>query len=438
MAVGVRLLTTENLNHHTQDILSKLKNQNIDAVSAQEVAEELEKFLEYGVPVNQAKQTLLKKFGVDTTIPSGPMKRMLLADLEPNQRNVKLVVQIVSVNPKDIVMKGQQRQIYSGLVRDESGTMPFTSWDKIAVSEGEVVEISNAYTKEWRGRVQLNFGSQLLIEKKEKDALPEETFQPKKVTIAQITPLVGSVELVARVLSIEEQEITVDGEKKKMYTGVIGDSTGKIPFTAWVDLNITKDATLHIKGGYIKSFRGMPQVNLDENTTVKKEKKHIDENDIPIRSVQLSELEESPGMYDVTVSGTVIEIQPGSGIVLRCPECTQVLQEEGCRVHGTVDGVADLRIKCIVDDGTGSVKAILNKEKAEQILQKTMDECKQMNPEELQALMRDRLFAQPVKLQGNALQDGFGLTFLVTDVAMVSIDVEQEINRVQELLEELA
>lgn len=438
MAVGVRLLTTENLNQHAQDILSKLKDQKIDAVSAQEVAEELEKFLEYGVPVNQAKQTLLKKFGVNTTLPSGSMKRTKLADLQPNQRNVKLVAQVVSVNPKDIMVKGQPRQIYSGLLRDESGTMPFTSWEKIAVSEGDVVEISNAYTKEWRGRVQLNFGSQLLIEKKQKDALPKETFEPKKVTIAEITPLIGTVELTARVLSIDEKEITVDDEKKLMFTGVLGDETGKIPFTAWDDFSITKDATIYIKGGYIKSFRGMPQVNLDENATVKKQKKHIDEKKIPIRSVQLSELDENPGMYDVIISGTIIEIQQGSGIILRCPECNQVLQEEGCRVHGTVDGVTDLRIKCIIDDGTGSVKTILNQEKTEQVLGKTMDECKQLNPEELQGLIRDVLFARKVKLRGNSLQDSFGSTFLATELDLATIDIQQEIDHIRNLLEEYA
>jgi len=60
--VGVYLLTNENLNQHAQDILSRLDDQKKKAISAQEVAEELEKFLEYGVPVKQAKQTLLKKF----------------------------------------------------------------------------------------------------------------------------------------------------------------------------------------------------------------------------------------------------------------------------------------------------------------------------------------------------------------------------------------
>ncbi len=436
--MGVYLLTNENLNQHAQDILSRLDDQKKKATSAQEVAEELEKFLEYGVPVKQAKQTLLKKFGVNTSVPPDSVERTLLADLQPNKRNVKLITQVVSINPKDIMVKGQPRTIFTGLLRDESGTLPFTAWDKPAMNEGDIVEIANAYTREWRGNVQLNFGNQVIIEKKEKDALPKETFEPKKVTINEINPLVGTVELTAKVLSVEEKEITVDEEKKKMFTGVLGDSTGKIPFTAWKDFKISKDLTVHIKGGYVKSFRGMPQINLDENADVKKQKKQIKESDIPTRSLRLFELDDNPGMYDVNISGRVIEIQQGSGIVLRCPECNQVLREDGCRVHGKVDGIPDLRIKCVVDDGTGSVKTVLNREQTENVIGKTMDECKQMSPEELHSLLNESLFARIVSMKGNSLQDFYGSTFLADTIEVVDEDVEEKVDQVRSLLEELA
>ena len=438
MAVGVYLLTNENLNQHAEDILSKLDTQKKQALTVQEVAEELEKFLEYGVPVKQAKQTLLKKFGVNTTVSPDDVDRTLLADLQPNKRNVKLVAQVVSINPKDIMVKGQPRTIFTGLLRDESGTLPFTSWDKPAISEGDIVEIGNAYTREWQGKTQLNFGNQVVFEKKDKDALPKETFEPKKVTISEITPLVGTIELTALVLSVEDKEITVDDKKKTLYTGVLGDATGKIPFTAWKDFKIEQDNTIHIKGGYIRSFRGMPQVNIDEDATVKKQKKQISKDDIPSRSVQLYELNETAGMYDVTVSGRIIEIQQGSGLVLRCPECNQVLREDGCRVHGTVEGIVDLRLRCVIDDGTGSVKTILNKEQTEKILGKTLDDCKQMNPEELQTLLYNAFFGKKVSMKGNALQDNFGSTFLPDSIEIKSVDVDNEVERVRELLEELA
>ena len=276
------------------------------------------------------------------------------------------------------------------------------------------------------------------MKKKDKKDLPKETFEPKKITINEITPFIGTIELTARVLSVETKEITTDGEQKTMFTGVLGDHTGKIPFTAWKDFKLTNDSTIHIKGGYIRSFRGMPQVNIDEEATVKKQKKQINKEDIPTLSLKLYELNEKAGMFDVSVAGRVIEIQQGSGIILRCPECNQVLREDGCRVHGSVDGVVDLRLKCVVDDGTGSVKMILNKEQTEKILGKTLDECKQMNPEELRSVLYDSMFGKQLEMQGNALQDNFGSTFLADSVKCVDIEVEKEVERVRDLLEELA
>lgn len=142
-------------------------------------------------------------------------------------------------------------------------------------------------------------------------------------------------------------------------------------------------------------------------------------------------------MYDVSVSGRVIEIQQGSGIILRCPECNQVLREDGCRVHGSVDGTVDLRVKCVVDDGTGSIKTIFNKDQTENLLNKTLDDCKQMNPEELQSLLYDTFFAKKIHMKGNALQDNFGSTFLADTINLDTVDVEKEVERVRGLLEEL-
>ena len=63
---------------------------------------------------------------------------------------------------------------------------------------------------------------------------------------------------------------------------------------------------------------------------------------------------------------------------MRCPECNRALQENECSVHGNVDGVEDLRIKLIVDDGTGVVSGIFDKSLTEKILGKTYDELKKI------------------------------------------------------------
>ena len=143
---------------------------------------------------------------------------------------------------------------------------------------------------------------------------------------------------------------------------------------------------------------------------------------IPKRTLELFKVEEYSGIFDISIQGRVIEIQQGSGFILRCPECNRMLHEGSCQLHGNVDGVADLRIKCIIDDGTGSVSAVFNQEITEQVLGKSIDECKELVPSVLMDLIRDKLFSYVFSMQGNTMRDQFGITFIPTMVEKVEFD----------------
>ncbi len=404
-------------------------------VSAETVQDELEKFLEYGVPIDQAKQTLLKKFG-GSTVAAAASERTLLSELEPNQRSVKVIAQVIAINPKDIVVRGENRQIFYGILGDETGTIQFTAWNEIDAQQGDVLEISNAYTKEWQGSVQLNVGDRTQIVKKDKSALPKDAFEPKKHMVSELHAGIGAVELKAVVLEISKREVTVDDQKKTVFSGVLGDETGKAQFTAWHDYSLKKGDTVHIKGGYVKTWKGIPQVTFDEKATVKKMKKDaINVDDVPVPMVPLYEITDRQGAYDVKVEGTVIDIQPGSGFILRCPECNRMLVNESCQRHGEVQGVADLRVKCIVDDGNGSVNAIFDRKTSEQVLGKTLQEYKEMETTRMLNHIVETLFARRIRLRGNALNDNFGTTFITTDAELLDVDVESEAKKLAEELE---
>lgn len=405
-------------------------------VSEDTIEDELEKFLEYGVPIDQAKQTLLKKFG-GGGIAAAASERTVLGELEPNKRQVKVVAQVITINPKDIVVRGEDRQIFYGILGDETGTTQFTAWSEIDVQQGDVVEISNAYTREWQGTVQLNISERSRIEKKDKSALPKEAFEPKKHKIDELHAGVGSIELKAVVLDITERKVTVDDEEKTVFSGVLGDETGKTQFTSWYDYKLKQKDTIHVTGGYVKSWKGIPQVTFDEKATVKKIKKEpITPDMVPVPVIALYKLNDRQGAYDIKIRGTVIDIQPGSGFILRCPECSRMLQNGKCQIHGDVEGVPDLRVKCIVDDGNGSVNAVFDKETTESILGKTLDECKEMETRMVLDLIVETLFARQLTLRGNALNDTFGTTFIVSKVNVVDVDVEAEANKLADELEE--
>ena len=434
-------MTDEDLESHIDEILNALKGDSEKEVSREELEKELTKFMEYGVPIDQAKQTLIKKFGgvavLSTT--GGSTERKLISDLEPNERSVNLLCRVITVNPKEITVKGDNRMIFYGILGDESGTIPFTSWSSdLDVEKGDVVEISNAYTREWQGSVQLNLGDRVKIEKTTKDKLPESAFKPRELKVKDLRSGIGAVDVTARIQDVNEREADVGGETKKVFSGVLADETGKAQFTSWHDFKIKKGDVFRITGGYVKSWKGIPQLTFDDRVTVKKlDKSKIPKGEFQVSKMPLHTLVEKRGALDVEVEGTIIEIRPGSGVVIRCPECNRTLQNEECSIHGKVSGTPDLRLKLVIDDGTGSISSILNKELTEKLVGKTFEECNKMGDDALLDEINKTLFARKISMQGNALGDEFGTSLIARDVKLINIDIKEEVERLSQDLEDL-
>jgi len=432
-------MPTDNLTSHIEEILNTLSEDSKE-INHKKLEEELRKFLEYGVPIEQAKKTLITKFGGRTSFSptASSSERTLISNLEPNQPRVNLLCHVIAINPKEINVKGENRKIFYGIIGDESGTIPFTAWNDIEIKRGDVIMVSNAYTREWQGNVQLNFGDRTNIEKTDKDKLPKDTFEPKKFRIKDLKSGLGLVDVKAMILDLNEREVKINGESKKVFSGTIGDETGKAQFTSWHNFKLTEGDTFQITGGYVKSWKGIPQLTFDEKAKVKKiEKKKISKNDVKIRKMLIHELVEERGALDVEVEGTIIEIRPGSGFIMRCPECNRTLQNSECNIHGNVKAKPDLRIKLVVDDGTAAVNSIINKELTEKILGETLEECKNMADNTLSEKMKKLLFAQRINLKGNALGDSFGTTIIVKDMEFIHIDIKEETEKLSQELERL-
>ncbi len=427
-------MAEDSIEQQIDDILESLRESPGKEVSREELEKELKKFLEYGVPPDHAKQTLVKKFGggVKQSLVS---ERSLLVDLKPNQQSVHIVCRIVSVNPRDIIVKGESRKIFYGILGDESGTVQFTAWKDFELEKGDLVEITNAYTKEWQGSLKVNFGDRTKVTKTDVSEIPEISLEPRQYKIYELRGGLGGVEVTTRILEIQEREVEISGQRKKVFSGMIGDETGKAQFTAWHDFKLKEGNVVRITGGYVKSWKGIPQLTFDEKATVEKlDANKIAKKDIKTQKIMLSELEERNGALDIEVKGTVIEIRKGSGLVQRCPECNRVLQQGACSMHGVVDGKADMRMKLVLDDGAGSVSAIIGKELTEKLLGKTMSDVS--GDDSLIEEMNTLLFGHRISVRGNALGDQFGVTVIARDAKRADFDVSVEAERLAQELEE--
>ena len=158
--------------------------------------------------------------------------------------------------------------------------------------------------------------------------------------------------------------------------GLIGDETGTIKFTKWVgaELPDMEDGKCYLITNVVsKEWNG--RINIDLNKTSSIEE--IDE-DIEV------------GTSTVTFTGALVDIQSGSGLIKRCPECNRALTKGACTDHGKVDGVYDLRIKAVLDDGVVTQEALLNRELTEKLGETTLDDAIAMAADALdQAVVLD-------------------------------------------------
>jgi len=432
---------TEDLKSHIDDIINALDEKSDKEVNREIIENELSKFMEYGVPIEQAKQTLIKKYGGIAVLTSSSQskERKLISDLQPNEKSVTLLCRVVAVNPKEITVKGENRKIFYGIFEDESGTIPFTAWKSdLDVEKGDVVEVSNAYTREWQGSVQLNLGDRVDINKTDKDKLPEGAFEPKEFKVKDLRSGIGTIDVSARILEVNEREVNVEDETKKVFSGVIADETGKAQFTSWHDFKIKKGDVLRITGGYVKSWKGIPQLTFDERAKVTKlDNNKISRTDLKLEKIPMHKLIEKRGALDIEVEGDVIEIRPGSGIIIRCPECNRTLQNGECSIHGKVEGKKDLRLKLIIDDGTGSISTVINKEITEKLIDKTFEECIKTDEKDLIDEFNKKLFAHKISIRGNALGDEFGTSIIAKDVKLVDENLKEEAEKLSEKIGDL-
>lgn len=427
----------EDLAPHVQEISRALG----DKLSEEEIGKELQKYIEvYRLSLPVAKRTIVKKHGGDASGISTSFQKKL-AELRPNEPNVDFIAKVLSANSKEITAKGEKKLIIYGLLGDETTTLPYTAWEVegLELSKGEVVSVRGAYTKEYQGRVQLNFGNRVSIKKEEPSAMGDVQIAqgpPKVVTVGQLREGMGFVEVKGRILSIEQREVTVQGQQKMIFSGVVADETGKVPFTAWADLRLKQDEVVRISRATVKAWRGVPQLSFDERADVTKVMERFPSVEELSRTGTklIGEVAQAGGASDVALTGAVVEVREGSGLIMRCPECKRALQKGTCKLHGRVDGLPDLRIKAILDDGSGAVGVVLGRELTEKLMETTLDECIQkakqtMNFDYLKDIMDQQLMFKTLSVTGNVTADQYGLSMIVRGADYRAQDVKDEVEK---------
>ena len=256
----------------------------------------------------------------------------------------------------------------------------------------------------------------------------------KQYRVSELQDGLFRVDIEGRIVNLTERMYERDGERRTLFSGILADETGKMDYTAWDDFGLKEGNAYKFSNCYTKLWRGRVQLNFGKNTHVESIR---DDRIPPLQEVTqdtlltVDRLTLMGGAPGARVEGVIVGVRKGSGLVFRCPECNRVLMKTICITHGKIQGIPDLRIKGILDDGYGALYFIASREVTEQIINMTLDECKQLASERMDAgavqdIIEQKAIGLNVSVSGDVFTDDYGTTMLVQSLDLVDRDVTNE------------
>lgn len=323
-----------------------------------------ELIIKFKVPSNEAQRSVtnyfLKKYSI-------PKNEFYVRQAEPQL--TKIVD--ISENGQWANLKAKVVQLWEnthesisqvGLLGDETGIIKFTEWKNAELPEleqGESYLFRSVVVGEYNGRFQVQLNKNSSVEKlDEVIGVGGGDFVPaaRESELRNISDLVGGqwATVKGRVVQLWE-----NSHESIEQAGLLGDQTGVIKFTNWAssELQDMEEGKSYIlKNVVVNEWGGKAQIQLNRSSSIEE----LDE-DIEV------------GSATSTYLGAMVDIQTGSGLIKRCPECKRALVKGACPEHGKVKGEYDLRIKAVLDSGTSTQDALINRELTEKLAGLSLD-----------------------------------------------------------------
>ena len=146
--------------------------------------------------------------------------------------------------------------------------------------------------------------------------------------------------------------------------GLLGDESGTIKFTNWANAQLSlleEGKSYAIRNVVTKLWQGRFSVSFNKMTEIAP----LDEEVTVVRAEE-------------QLTGVIIDIQSGSGLIKRCPDCGRLVIKGSCPEHGKVESIYDLRIKAVLDDGNEVHDILFNCDLTEKLTGITLETAKDM------------------------------------------------------------
>lgn len=348
----------------TESIRERFLKLGID-VPLEDIESRLDELItKFKVPSSEAQRSVTNYFLKKYSIPKNEFyarqaepQLTKIADISENGQWANLKVKVIQLweNTHESISQ-------VGLLGDETGIIKFTKWQSTGLpdfKQGDSYLLRNVVIDEYNGRFSVKLNRTSSLEK-----LAEEV----EVAGGDFTQTVRESEFRYIADLLGGQWATVKGKVIQLWenshetieqAGLIGDSTGVIKFTNWTSSDLPdmeEGKSYMLKNVVVNEWGGKNQLELNRSSSIEE----LDE-DIKVRTSTF------------TYSGAMVDIQTGSGLIKRCPECKRALVKGACPEHGKVKGEYDLRIKAVLDSGTSTQDVLINRELTEGLVGLSLD-----------------------------------------------------------------
>ncbi len=373
--------------------------------------------------INQSSRVVVLQEGGAVTIPtSEPVDISTASTMEGP---VSLVARVVAARPDQIVKKDGSGTIdvVRGRLADSSGQMSFLCWGEFNHEVGALLRFEGANIRRFRDTPEVNFSDRTKIEVFRDAAFPDvnELSSQTRASIADIRDGMRGVDITVQIESIETRTFVRDGEERSLTSVRVLDPSGRCKMTVWSPIELESGQVVSVQEARIRAFQGTPDITVDDaaQVTILEDSpwEKIDPESHVV-DVSLGELRRNGSRDGIQTEGDVLTIRDDCGIVLRCPECRRVLREGVCTDHNVVEGVEDLRLRLVIDDGLATANVVVGRVASEKFLESDMESIQgRITEEGASGFVKDlqsRLFGQRLLIKGRAIVDDRG-TMLMAD-----------------------
>ncbi len=197
--------------------------------------------------------------------------------------------------------------------------------------------------------------------------------QPRpQLTLSELIP--GKyVAATARIVYLKTAERHDALGNKLVFSGVLEDSTFKIPFVSHrISYPLIRNSVYKFYSAYVHEFEDKSVLLVvTENTKI--EPKNIEDYREFVWAPKIESIKRP--VHHIALQGVITTIHSNSGLVKRCNKCKSILYDSCPNKCAKEEAWGwDLRVSSRLYDGSGSIKMILTKDIASKVMQKNLSE----------------------------------------------------------------